>query len=204
MRPFFLLFIGLLISLNMKGEPLGLAQKEAIAQLDIALENKEAYSKKRAQSITVLRQLLTAEPLTSEEEYRIQDKLAASYQTYKIDSALYYRLKNAQISKDRPRNIDAQIALAQAYILSGITQEAQAILNNIEIKSLNKGQKTAFFSANLALYNYLQAYFENAPINFNYQNKIIENQDSLLKYLSKEDVIFPVIQAEKLMQYSFG
>ncbi|GJM60096.1 DUF6377 domain-containing protein [Persicobacter diffluens] len=174
----------------------------ALIQLDETLQHRAEFTQKRNRKISSLRSLLLDKNLGGEERFRLQQKLWEEYSTFRIDSALYYCLQNESLGSQLPNDRylkDAALNLSHAYILAGMTHEALLLLDQLEKQALNEGQKTAYYSSRLTLYNYLRAYLSKSPQLANYQQLYHQYQDSLLSQLKPTDVIYPVIIAENMM-----
>jgi hypothetical protein len=176
------------------------AQKNAasLSDLNQAIADKAIFTRQKEERITSIKRAKAAlgPPL---EQYRINRALYHEYQKFQIDSAASYALKNLTIARAMNSSsliVTAQLDLANIYFPLNKFLEANELLQSINPRKISKDQLEDYYAAKAEFYGHYLANNENSE----YQNRIREYQDSLLKILDHNS---PAYQ-EKLIVFNIN
>lgn len=130
------------------------------------------------------------------QEYDFNNRLVNEYRKFKLDSAIAYANRNVQIAKQLNRHdlqTPLQLQLVPLYSSSGLFREAEALLKETGISTLNGGQLADYYEA------YSQ-FFAHYAANHNlsrYRQQVEAYRDSLLNVLDTLSFRYRVTLAEK-------
>ncbi len=132
-------YIVLLLILSFSISLYGKNELKSISDyLDHIIDNKEVYDAQKEQEINSLKKLLNTDS-SLEYEFEINQKLAAEYKKFKLDSAIHYAEKGREIAytlNQSKLNSISDINLASLYSYAGRFRESEAILKSINNKQL--------------------------------------------------------------------
>jgi hypothetical protein len=152
-----------------------------LSDLNHAIANKVIFTRQKEERIASIKRTKAAlgPPLV---QYQINRVLYHEYQKFKIDSAASYALKNLAIANAINSSnliVTAQLDLANIYFPLNKFLEANELLQSINPHKISKDQLEDYYAAKAEFYEHYLANNENGE----YQNRIREYQDSLLKIL---------------------
>jgi hypothetical protein len=152
-----------------------------LSDLNRAIAGKAIFTRQKEERIASIKRKKAAlgSPL---EQYRINSVLYHEYQKFQIDSAASYALKNLAIAKAMNSSnliVTAQLDVANIYLPLNKFLEANELLQSINPRKISKHQLEDYYAARAEFYQHYVANNENGE----YQNRIREYQDSLLKIL---------------------
>jgi hypothetical protein len=155
----------------------------SLSGLNQAIADKAIYTRQKEERIASVKRTKAAlsPPL---EQYRINRVLYHEYQKFQIDSAASYALKNLSIARATKSSnfiVTAQLDLATIYFPLNKFLEANELLQSINPGKISKDQLADYYAAKAEFYQHYIANNENGE----YQNRIREYQDSLLKILNR-------------------
>ncbi|MCL1933188.1 MAG: DUF6377 domain-containing protein [Candidatus Azobacteroides sp.] len=168
--------------------------------LSQAMRDKKMYMSKREQHIKDIKQLLKTPDLSDYQIYSIQDQLQGEYNSYKIDSAVYYGEQNLKIA-EKLNNLeyiyDTKLNLSFSYWLEGRFIEALNLLDNLDRKSfdiLPERLLISYYESYKRLFRYYASDDKNSP----YYAIGILYRDSLLNIVPENSQSYRILSAEKL------
>jgi len=158
----------------------------SLSGLNQAIADKAIFTRQKEERIASIKRTNAA--LTSPlEQYRLNSVLYHEYQKFQIDSAASYALKNLTIARtlNSPNLIvTAQLDLANIYFPLNKFLEANELLQSINPRKISKDQLEDYYTARAEFYQHYAANNEDSE----YQNRIREYQDSLLKILDHKSL----------------
>ena len=151
-------------------------------KLNIALKNKQHYVRLKEERILNFKKI-KSESFTKEQEYNYNKTLYSEYQKFNSDSAILYVKKNLILAKEL-QNKDlfdlAELQLANLYSSSGKYRESEAILKNINKKTLDKSLLPNYYVAYREFFEHYNANSTSPK----YIEQIGKYRDSLLGVLN--------------------
>jgi len=160
-----------------------IAQNNAalLSKLNDAITDKAKYTFQKKERITRISSNYSK--ITSWlEKFNFNKTLYTEYQKFQIDSAASYALKNLAIAKAMNSSnliVTAQLDLANIYFPLNKFLEANELLQSINPRKISKDQLEDYYATKAEFYEHYVANNQNGE----YQSRIREYQDSLLKIL---------------------
>lgn len=177
------------------------SQKEEQAvsdSLDYAIMNKQKFADQKEQKIKELKNLLKTNSCSLEYEYELNQKLHNEYKKLKLDSAIFYAEKNAQIAsklKEPSMKFRSNIDLAALYSYAGRFRESEEILKCINSKKLPKEILPVYYETYLLFFEHYRSISNQSK----YGRQIGAYRDSLLAVLSPDALTFKMNMIIKRM-----
>ena len=165
-----------------------------------AIHDKKVYMVKKEQRINSIKQLLNAPDLLDYQIYSIYNQLHNEYNTYKIDSAVYYAEQNLIIAErlNNPEYIyGTKLNLSFSYWLEGRFLEALDILDNFDRRALDSLPEPILINYYESYKRLFQYYASGDKFN-NYYTISMFYRDSLLNIVPKDSQSYRILLAEKL------
>lgn len=190
MKRFSLLLFVIIVSVQVFGAPIPRTLKEACDSLDYYIENREKYYTPHERLIDSL-SILVPSVVTSEEKVDLYNRLADSYRSINLDSAIiwYGRVLDAgnhiENKDDSLRNLLLRVRLRRDALLPirGITCEAIADFEKIEADSLvTKLDRKDYFQGAVDLFTNVASLYPEGAARKKYVDRTVMYIDSLLKY----------------------
>jgi len=162
--------------------------------------DKKVYMIEKEKRISDTKQLLNTPNLSDNQIYLIYNQLHNEYNTYKIDSAVYYGEQNLILAK-KLNNLEyiynTKLNLSFSYWLEGRFLEALNQLDNLDRKAF------ANLPAQMLInyyesYKRLYQYYASGDKQSNYYAINILYRDSLLNVVPKNSQSYRILLAEKL------
>jgi tetratricopeptide (TPR) repeat protein len=153
----------------------------SLSGLNQAIADKAIFTQQKEERIASIKRTKAALS-TPLEQFRINRVLYHEYQKFQIDSAASYALKNLAMAKalnNLNLIVTAQLDLANIYFPLNKFLEANELLRSINLRKISKDHLANYYTARSEFYQHYVANNENGE----YQNRIREYQDSLLKIL---------------------
>ena len=147
-----------------------------------AMRDKKSYMIEEEQRINDVKHLLKTPDLSDYQTYSIYGRLHQQYNTYKIDSAVYYgelNLKIAEKLKNLEYIYDTKLNLSFSYWLEGRFLEALNILDGLDRKAFD-GLPKQLLIAYYESYKRLFLYYASGDKNNYYYSFSNLYRDSLL------------------------
>ena len=188
-------FVFLTISLWSKNETDSIFQ-----QLFKIMDDKKFYMVEKENRINNIKQLLNTPDLTDRQLYSIYNQLHHEYNTYKIDSAVFYCEKNLFIAEkldDQEYIYGTNLDLSFSYWLEGRFLEALNLLNNLDRKSFDNLPEQMLINY-YESYKRLYLYYASGDKNNHYYQTSNLYRDSLLKIVPANSQSYRILTAEKL------
>ena len=165
-----------------------------------AMSDKKIYMIEKEERIDDIKQLLKTPDLSDYQIYTIYNQLYNEYNTYKIDSAVYYCEKNL-IMADKLNNpeyiYNTKLDLTFSYWLEGRFLEALNLLNNLDRKAFDSLPEQLLINY-YESYKRLFVYYASGDKNNPYYRISNLYRDSLLNIIPKNSQSYRVLTAEKL------
>lgn len=177
--------------------------KENLEELDELLELRESYFQKRLTHIDDLKHSLLNEKKI-ESQYEIIIKITQKYLPYNADSALLFATNAKDFAiklENEEKKIEANLMLAQAYILVGLYHESVAILKKYEGVALPPTYQVQFYSINAVLYNTLSTLRNSNIIQTHYKERWGYYEKGLMNALPENNLGHLLAKAELLKEY---
>jgi hypothetical protein len=174
------------------------AKDSIIVRLDEAMAKKELYVQEKEQRILSLKQLLSFQDLSAKQLYDINQKLYKEYRKFKIDSAVYYVLKNREIalkSENKTPRYETDLQLAWLYSTKGMYIEAKDILDKIDKEDLPTELISEYYWTFSAFYSHY-ALSNNEAL---YYHRSELYRDSLLAVLDPQSLTYQIEYATKVL-----
>ncbi|MDA6071501.1 DUF6377 domain-containing protein [Flavobacterium sp. AC] len=159
-------------------------------KLHFAIQHKADYSALKDKRTSKLRKALK-ENNSLENQYLLNQKLYTEYRKYKIDSALYFVMKNVKLSdsfNEADFRTNTVLQLANVYSASGRFLESEKLLKSIQTRTLSKEQKKTYFEFYI---EFFEQYATNNPSKY-YTKQIDVYRDSLLSVLDSQSSEYKV------------
>jgi len=159
-------------------------------KLDYAIQHKADYSALKDKRTSKIREALKGTNLP-ENEYLLNQKLYTEYRKYKIDSALYFIIKNVKLANSLNQTdfkTDAELQLANLYSARGRFLESEKLLQSIQNRALSRSQKKTYFEFYI---EFFEQYATNNPSKY-YTRQIDIYRDSLLAVLDPQSSEYKV------------
>ena len=154
----------------------------------------------KEQRINDIKLLLKTPDLSGYQVYSIYNQLQKEYNSYKIDSAVYYSEQNLLIA-EKLKNLeyiyDTKLDLSFSYWLEGRFLEAINLLDNLDRKLFDILPKRLLISY-YESYKRLYLYYASGDKNNNYYFVSNLYRDSLLNIFPENSQSFRILSAEKL------
>ena len=154
----------------------------------------------KEQRINDIKQLLNTPNLSDNQLFSIYDQLQGEYNTYQIDSAVYYgeqNLKNSEKLNNLEYIYNTKLNLSFSYWLEGRFLEALNLLNYLDRKSFDKlpvRMLIKYYESYKRLFQYYASGDKHNP----YYAISILYRDSLLAIVPENSQSHRVLTAEKL------
>ena len=163
------------------------------------INDKKVYMIEKEQRLNNTKQLLNAPDLSDYQLYTIYDQLHKEYNTYKIDSAVYYgeiKLKIAESLADMEYIYNTKFDLSFSYWLTGKFFEALNLLDNLDRNSLDNLDKDILINY-YESYKRLYLFYASGDKNNKYYLISNNYRDSLLNIVQEHSQAFRILSAEK-------
>ena len=124
-------------------------------ELDAAIKNKKIYEQQKEEEIEKIRNLLSIEDLSFEQEYNINNRLYEAFRKYKLDSAIHYQKRNLELSiavGDKLRSMESALRLIPLHTFMGQFIEGRNLMNNINRNELPDTLLTLYYDTNNKYY----------------------------------------------------
>ena len=134
---------------------------DLLAELDAQLQQRNGYRANREQRIASLMSMKSAEGLSAEHNYTLNQQLIDEYVTFQADSAITYFQQNLALAHEmRNKSLIAvtSIDLAHFYASTGFYFEASQLLDMVDTLSLNKKQLVDYYITQHKLNDELSLY----------------------------------------------
>lgn len=134
---------------------------DLLAELDAQLQQRNGYRANREQRIASLMSMKSAEGLSAEHSYTLNQQLIDEYVTFQADSAITYFQQNLALAHEmRNKSLIAvtSIDLAHFYASTGFYFEASQLLDMVDTLSLNKEQLVDYYITQHKLNDELSLY----------------------------------------------
>lgn len=134
---------------------------DLLAELDAQLQQRNSYRANREQRIASLMSMKSAEGLSAEHSYTLNQQLIDEYVTFQADSAITYFQQNLALAHEmRNKSLIAvtSIDLAHFYASTGFYFEASQLLDMVDTLSLNKEQLVDYYITQHKLNDELSLY----------------------------------------------
>lgn len=198
MKKFYYLII--LISLPV----FGFAQStvdEALKKLDGVVSNKQQITQQRLDQIHKSMEQL-AKANTTEQKYKLIDRIYVDYHVFNVDSAEVYALKQLSLAQTM-NNLQyinhAKLALAEVYATEGMYLESLKLAGSVDKKTLNHDNLMFYFHVYRMLYGFMADYSQKNVFYKDYAQKKNAYRDSLLTYQGKGTYSYDISQSEILL-----
>lgn len=192
-----ILIVLLLSSLNVFAQE---SLDAILIRLDHLIENRDQYITQRQQEIESLYRLKDqADGIV--EHYSYARRLHGLFLPYHIDSAMHYANECLELARKHPQKTtkeDAQLILAQSYLLAGMYYEAGELLTQLSTQHLSNELKQFYYTLQNTRYRYLHSYLVGSDLNAHYDSLSKIYQDSLIQITEPTDARYPLAYAEKL------
>ena len=167
--------------------------------LSQAMRDKKTYMIEKEQRIKGVHQLLKTPNLTDYQIYSIYNQLHREYNTYKIDSAVFYGEQNLLIAEKLNNTeyiFDTKLDLSFSYWLEGRILEAFNLLDNLDRKSLDSLPEQLLVKY-YESYKRLFLYYASGDKHNYFYSVSNMYRDSLLTIVPLNSQSFRVLSAEK-------
>ena len=136
-------------------------------ELDAAIKNKKIYEQQKEEEIEKIRNLLSIEDLSFEQEYNINNRLYEALRKYKLDSAIHYQKRNLELSiavgdsealaegnavGDKLRSMESALRLIPLHTFMGQFIEGRNLMNNINRNEFPDTLLTLYYDTNNKYY----------------------------------------------------
>lgn len=171
--------------------------KSVLQDLDKVIGERARIDRDKAIRIGEIKASLDGNPSPAE-RYEIYDRLYDEYYQYDIDSAITYARKKLSIAlKTGGRNHDgltswtvgdAELDIADRYVLSGMNIEALDIIRKIDADSLPYDLRPRWYHICNSLYGNLYSSSDDPILRAGYLRERRRYRESLLELLGDEDI----------------
>jgi len=164
------------------------------------MRDKKTYVIEKEQRIKDIKLLLNTPDLSDSQIYSIYDQLQSEYNTYQIDSAIYYgeqSLKIAEKLKNIESIYDTKLDLSFSYWHEGRFLEALNLLDKLDRKSFDNLPESLLIKY-YESYKRLYQYYASGDIHNSYYIISTLYRDSLLNIVPKNSQSYRVLSSEKL------
>jgi hypothetical protein len=183
----------------------GITENDSILkQMFYTLENKKVFDAEKELKINTIRKQFQAPDISDNQRYKINDDLQSEFQSYKIDSAVFYLEKNLAVAK-KLNNLEyiyrTKLTLTFMYWQMGKFFESLQLpesINREEVASISNELLRDYFEAYKRIYIYY-ANFQNDAYNMYYE-KSHRYRDSLMPVIPVESKKYMVLTAEILTE----
>lgn len=179
-----------------------IAPENALRSLNATIEKAPRYQRLKAERFDSLRNLLR-DAQSPADKLRITIEIADSYCQFNADSAIHYGARAvALIPEDTSPQTDtrARLSLINALGTAGLFIPAVKGLDSIGEAVKDPSSRIEYWKSSRKLYFYMLTYVQDhgryADI---YRRRYIECDDSLLRYLPKEEPLYRFIKCERLV-----
>lgn len=173
----------------------------ALKELDRALEQKERYVQLKQSRIAQLKQR-GGKAADSPDLYHYYDDLFDEYYRFDVDSAFFYAHQKIKLARqlDQPALLrDAALDLAARYILSGMYENAQEMLEQPALfQDMTHAEEARYYQALHSLYHYIRLsnkdlvmrpYFQELERYYQLQSEENLTPDMLPYYTVKANIL---------------
>jgi hypothetical protein len=170
-------------------------------QLNEAIDNKARYDRQKEQKLAETKQLLNIRLLQPEQEYDINQQLAAQYKKYIIDSAIHYTERNLPIAaalNNARWTMETRLQLVQLYSMAGMYIEAKSILDHIHKAKLPQNMLPLYYETNSEFYEHY-AHYTQSNNRYLYFRENELYRDSLLSVLDRQSLKYRLLYAQDLL-----
>jgi len=165
-------------------------------ELDIAIEKRDYYHKKRLDEINHLKQQLREKKsLTAEELFSINYKISTQYAKFQSDSSINYiqKCKNLLTTENDARSVILDLDLAALYSTIGRYIEASSILQSINKDKIDPELLPKYYQTYGSFYSH---YGQSNNKNEFYRLSEVY-RDSLIHCLNPNDLLYKIESAKK-------
>lgn len=171
-----------------------------LAELDKAIENRDAYHKQKVQKLHRLEAEIDV-AANDTLRFHAMGHLLDEYISYNSDSALVIcniRMHLAEEVGDKELIIHAALSKAHVYATMGFYKEALDILDNIPNFSIPQNLRLYYFHINRTLYGFLSDYTIVEEDKEKYLAKTDSYRDSLLNENDPNSLYYALIKGDQL------
>ena len=164
-----------------------------------AMNDKEVYMIEKEKRLNEIKQLLNTPYLSDNQLFSINNQLQKEYNTYKIDSAVYYGEQNLIIAeklKNQEYIYDTKMNLSSSYWLEGRFLEALHLLDALDRKSFDRLPAQMLINY-YESYKRLFQYYASGDKQNRYYALSKMYRDSLLNLVPVNSQSYKVLAAEK-------
>lgn len=166
------------------------------AELDKVMDNQSFYVKQKEKQIIELKKMFQTPDLSLEQSYQINSRLHKEYNYYQPDSAKLFLYDNIQIAEQlnsHRKLIQTRLSLIGHYALEGLYIHAVNALDSIRSEADAEGLIRDYYSTYKLLYYFYSSMENKLPAEY------FLYQDSLLSTMDKQESLYALLYAEKLM-----
>ena len=165
-----------------------------------AMNDKKVYMVEKEHHINDIKQRLNTPDLSDNQLYTINNQLLHEYNTYNIDSAIFFGEKNLIIAEKLNRLeyiYEVKLNLSFSYWLEGRFLEALNLLDNLDRKSFDNLPEQMLINY-YESYKRLYLYYASGDKSNHYYYISNLYRDSLLKIVPENSQSYRILMAEKL------
>ena len=168
--------------------------KRMLEALDKTIAERDIYERLKRERIDSIK-AETRPDAGDSLKYEIYDRLFDEYYQYDIDSAIFYARKKLSIAQRsgtgqhrNERIIDAEMDIADRYVLSGMYLEASDIMNGMEPESMPRQFMLRYFQISNNLYGNMARMSDDPLIREDYIKRRDSFRNELYRNLSDDDL----------------
>ncbi len=168
--------------------------KRMLEALDKTIAERDIYERLKRERIDSIK-AETRPDAGDSLKYEIYDRLFDEYYQYDIDSAIFYARKKLSIAQKsesglhrNERIIDAEMDIADRYVLSGMYLEASDIMNGMEPEFMPRQLMLRYFQISNNLYGNMARMSDDPLIKEEYIKKRDSFRNELYRNLSDDDL----------------
>ena len=117
----------------------GRTNDSIVKHLVKVMENSSIYSQEKEKYILSLKTMLQMNDVSKIQLFHINEQISEQYRKYKVDSAIYYTLKNKELAIELGGNLPEKInlQLAKLYAIKGLYVESRKLLDIVRKSKLD-------------------------------------------------------------------
>ncbi|MDO5608601.1 MAG: DUF6377 domain-containing protein [Capnocytophaga sp.] len=166
-------------------------------RLSQMMQKRAFFAKEKEKQIQSLKKMLEISGISAVEIYHINQKLAEEYRKYRVDTSVYYLLKNKKIAAqlaDEKRIDETDIQLSKLYAVEGMYVESRKLLDSVEgRRRLHPDLLGEYYEANHAFFSH----YGQSTSNLGYFRKSALYRDSLLMVIPAGSMKYKIETAFK-------
>ena len=155
----------LLLLVSVEAYSINSELEQLLLRLDSVLACSDKYVAEKEARIDELRKRKSS-ALKPEERLWLNKMFYDEYYVYNVDSAMVYVTDNISISRELGRkDWEQEWLLNKVFLLAatGLLSEAEGVIEDIDIKSLNKDLMFRYYDSKIYLYSHLGQYIGERP-----------------------------------------